>query len=180
MFGETRRDQGWTNGGAFAEFVAAPADTLARKPGPLTFVQAAVPTSWLSALQGVHHQGEVESAQSVLINGAGGGVGIFAVQLATADGVTVTGVDSRRKLELIASIGADDVFDYATEDFTRRTERYDLVLDIAGNHSFRAYRRALAPGDGTSSSATTSTAGSGDGSSEAFRDSCCCWPRRRS
>lgn len=146
VFGETIGEMQWVNGGAYAEYVAAPADSLAHKPANVGFEEAAaVPTSGLIAHQGIHYQGQVEPDQSVLVNGAGGGVGSFAVQLANAYGAAVTGVDSTDKLELVASLGADHVVDYTEEDFTRRPERYDLVLDIPGNHSFRECRRVLAP-----------------------------------
>jgi NADPH:quinone reductase-like Zn-dependent oxidoreductase len=144
VFGETIRGMQWINGGAYAEYVSAPADSLLSKPSTVTFEEAAaVPTSGLIALQGIHYQGQVEPGQTVLVNGAGGGVGTFAVQIAKADGATVTGVDSPEKVETIASIGADHLIDYTEEDFTRGREQYDLILDIAGNHSFGECRQAL-------------------------------------
>ncbi len=146
VFGETIRGYQWTNGGAYAEYVPAPTDALAPKPDNITFEQAAaVPTSGLIALQGVHYQGQVQSGQKVLINGAGGGVGTFAVQLAKAYGADVTGVDSTEKLDVIRSIGADHLLDYTREDFTHGSERYNRIIDIPGNHPFSACRRALTP-----------------------------------
>ncbi|MBM3945788.1 MAG: NAD(P)-dependent alcohol dehydrogenase [SAR202 cluster bacterium] len=149
VFGETRRGNQWTNAGAFAEYVAVAQDSLALKPSTITFEQAAaVPTSGLIALSGLRYQANVQAGQRVLINGAGGGVGVFAVQLARACGAQVTAVDAAAKLDMLRSIGADSVIDYATEDFTRRGERYHLILDIPGNRTIAEYRRALTP-DGT-------------------------------
>lgn len=146
VFGESVKGHQWHNGGAYAEYVSVPEDALAPKPANLTFEQAAaVPTSGLVALQCLRHQGRVQPGQRVLVNGAGGGVGTFAVQLAKAYGAHVTGVDSTRKLDLVRSIGADQVIDYTREDFTQDSERYDLILDIPGNHSFSDCRRALTP-----------------------------------
>ena len=146
VFGESIRGYQWRNGGAFAEYVAVPAEVLALKPANLTYEQAAaVPTSGLIALQGIRHQGNVQPGQRVLINGAGGGVGLFALQLAKSSGAVVTGVDSTSKLDMLRSIGADHVIDYTQEDFTQGSERYDLILDIPGNHSFSKCRRALTP-----------------------------------
>jgi NADPH:quinone reductase-like Zn-dependent oxidoreductase len=144
VFGEIVRGIQWHNGGAFAEYATAPEAKLAPKPANLTFEQAAaVPTSALIALQAVRHQGHVQAGQEVLVNGAGGGVGTFAVQLAKADGAHVTGVDSTSKLDLIRSMGADRVIDYTQEDFTRSGERYDVIVDIPGTHAFSDLRRAL-------------------------------------
>ena len=144
VFGETIRGMQWINGGAYAEYVSAPADSLMSKPSTVTFEEAAaVPTSGLIAHQAIHYQGQVEPEQTVLVNGAGGGVGTFAVQLAKAYGATVTGVDSTEKVETIASIGADHLIDYTKKDFTRGREQYDFILDIAGNHSFGECRRVL-------------------------------------
>lgn len=149
VFGETVGGHQWKNGGAFAEYVATPEDALSLKPANLSFEQAAaVPTSGLIALQAVRDQGRVHPGQKVLINGAGGGVGTFAVQLSKAYGAEVTAVDSTEKLEMLRSIGADHVIDYTREDFTRRSERYDVIVDIPGNHPFSDVRRVLAP-DGT-------------------------------
>ena len=139
----------WRNGGAFAEYAAVPAATLEAKPTGLSFEQAAaVPTSGSLAVQHVRDEGRLQSGQTVLINGAGGAVGSFAVQLAKAWGGTVTGVDATGKLDMLRSIGADEVLDYTKEDYTRRDERYDFVLDIAGNHPWSEAKRALTP-DGT-------------------------------
>lgn len=129
---------------AFAEYVAAPADLLALKPANLTFEQAAaVPTAGLTALQGLRDAGKVQPGQKVLINGAAGGVGTFAVQIAKALGAEVTAVCSGRNVEMVRSIGADHVVDYTSEDFTRDGRRYDLILDNVGNRSFSDLRRAL-------------------------------------
>jgi NADPH:quinone reductase-like Zn-dependent oxidoreductase len=136
----------WRNGGAFAEYAVAPAALLEFKPERLTWEQAAaVPTSGSLAVQHVRDEGRVRSGQTVLINGAGGAVGSFAVQLAMAFGAEVTGVDATDKLEMLRSIGADQVIDYSKEDVTRRGRRYDVVIDIAGNHPWSAWRRVLAP-----------------------------------
>lgn len=146
VFGESVRGHQWHNGGAYAEYVSVPEDALAMKPVNITFEQAAaVPTSGFIALQGLRGEGRLEPGQKVLINGAGGAVGTFAVQIAKAIGADVTGVDSTGKLGMVRSIGADQVIDYTEEDFTRGVERYDLILDIPGNHSFSDCRRVLTP-----------------------------------
>jgi NADPH:quinone reductase-like Zn-dependent oxidoreductase len=132
--------------GSFAEYACARADRLAPKPANLTFEQAAaVPISGYAALQAVRDQGKVRPGQRVLIIGAGGGVGTFAVQLAKAFGAEVTGVCSTTKLELVRSIGADHVIDYTRDDFADGRDRFDVILDIAGNSSLSHLRRALAP-----------------------------------
>src|SRR5215208_5904384 len=132
--------------GSFAEYASARADQLAPKPANLTFEQAAaVPVSGCTALQAVRDRGKVRPGQRVLIIGAGGGVGTFAVQLAKAFGAEVTGVSSTTKVELVRSIGADHVIDYAREDFAEGEQRYDLILDIGGNSSLSRLRRALTP-----------------------------------
>jgi NADPH:quinone reductase-like Zn-dependent oxidoreductase len=132
--------------GSFAEYAVARADRLLPKPENVTFEQAAVvPISGFAALQAVREQGGVRSGQRVLIIGAGGGVGTFAVQLAKADGAEVTGVCSASKTELVRSIGADHVIDYTREDFVDGRNRYDVILDIAGNRSLSELRRALTP-----------------------------------
>jgi NADPH:quinone reductase-like Zn-dependent oxidoreductase len=146
VFGETFKGYQWTNGGAYAEHVSASDDSLALKPANITFDQAAaVPTSGLIALQNLPNEELLHPGQSVLINGAGGGVGIIALQLAKAYGASVTGVDDTTKLDMVRSIGADQVIDYTQEDFTESGERYDLIFDIPGNHPFSACRRVLAP-----------------------------------
>ena len=132
--------------GAFAEYAVARADRLLPKPENVPFEQAAVvPISGFAALQAVREQGGVRSGQRVLIIGAGGGVGTFAVQIAKADGAEVTGVCSASKAELVRSIGADHVIDYTREDFVDGRNRYDVILDIAGNRSLSELRRALTP-----------------------------------
>jgi|TARA_B100000315_G_scaffold157246_1_gene145847 NADPH:quinone reductase-like Zn-dependent oxidoreductase len=149
VFGETIRGYQWVNGGAYAEYAAAPECALAMKPANVTFEQAAaVPASALIALPALRGEGKIQAGQKVLVNGAAGGVGAIAVQIAKAFGGSVTGVDSTSKLDLVRSLGADRVIDYTQEDFTQRDERYDLIIDIPGNHSLSACRRALAP-DGT-------------------------------
>ena len=132
--------------GSFAEYACARPDRLLPKPASLSFEQAAaVPISGYAALQAVRDQGKVRAGQRVLIIGAGGGVGTFAVQLAKAYGAEVTGVASTTKTELVRSIGADHVIDYTREDFADGRNRYDVILDIAGNRSLSHLRRALAP-----------------------------------
>ena len=144
VFGQTVGANLWGNGGTFAEHAAAPASKLERKPANLTFEQAAaVLTSGQIAVQGIRDEGRVQPGQKVLINGAGGGVGTTAVQLAKAYGADVTAVDSATKLDMLLSIGADRVLDYEEVDFTRSGERYDVVLDIAGNHPWSELKRSL-------------------------------------
>jgi NADPH:quinone reductase-like Zn-dependent oxidoreductase len=131
---------------AFAEYVVASTDLLARKPANLTFEQAAaVPTAGITALQGLRDAGKVQAGQKVLINGAAGGVGTFAVQIGKALGAEVTAVCSSRNVEMVRSIGADHVVDYTSEDFTRNGRRYDLILDNVGNRAFTDLRQALTP-----------------------------------
>src|SRR3954470_22809840 len=135
--------------GSFAEFAAAREDKVARKPSNLNFEQAAaVPVSGMTALRGLTDVGHLQPGQKVLIIGASGGVGSYAVQIAKALGAEVTGVCSTSKLDLVRSIGADHVIDYETEDFAARDGAYDLILDVGGNASLARLRRALAP-DGT-------------------------------
>lgn len=130
--------------GAFADYARAGESTVALKPPSLSFEQAAaVPTAGLAALQGLRGVGKLQPGQKVLINGASGGVGTFAVQIAKALGAEVTGVCSTRNVEMVRSLGADHVVDYTQEDFTRNGQRYDLILDNAGNRSFSDLRRAL-------------------------------------
>jgi len=132
--------------GTLAEYACAAEDKLAMKPTNLTFEQAAaVPTAAITALQGLRDAGKVQPGQKVLINGASGGVGTFAVQIAKAFGAEVTGVCSTRNVNMVRSIGADHVIDYTQEDFTQSGRRYDLILDNVANRSFSDLRRALTP-----------------------------------
>ena len=132
--------------GGFAEYVCAREDALLPKPATMTFEEAAaVPQAALLALQGLRDKGRIQPGQKVLINGAGGGAGTFAVQIAKSFGAVVTGVDSAEKLDVMRSVGADQVIDYTREDFTRNGQRYDLILDIAAHHSVFDYKRALSP-----------------------------------
>ena len=136
---------GWADG-AFAEYARASEDQFIKKPANLTFEQAsAIGVSATTALQLLRDNGKVQPGQKVLINGASGGVGTFAVQIAKALGAEVTGVSSTKNADLVRSIGADHVIDYTREDFTKGTERYDLILDNVGNHSMAETRRALTP-----------------------------------
>ena len=132
--------------GAFAEYVCVPENALVLKSASMTFEQAAaVPQAAVVALQGLRGRGEIQPGQKVLINGAGGGVGTFAVQIAKSFGAEVTGVDSAKKLEMVSSIGADHVIDYTREDYTKSGQRYDLILDVAAKRSIFDYKRALSP-----------------------------------
>jgi NADPH:quinone reductase-like Zn-dependent oxidoreductase len=139
---------GWCSelGGAFAEYASVSEDALAPKPANLTFEQAAaVPMAGLVALQALRDHGNVRVGQKVLINGASGGIGTFAVQIAKALGAEVTGVCSTRNVEMVRSIGADHVIDYTREDFTQKDQRYDFILDNVANHSLSDLRGALTP-----------------------------------
>ena len=132
--------------GALAEFAPVPEDKLAMAPTNLTLEQAAaVPSAAMAALHGLRNQANVQPGQAVLVNGASGGVGTFAVQIAKALGAEVTGVCSTRNVELVRSLGADHVIDYTKEDFTQGGRRYDLILDNVGSRSFADCRRALTP-----------------------------------
>ncbi len=133
-------------GGSYAEFVCVAEKLVAHKPANLTFAQAAaVPVSANTALEGLRDIGKVKPGQTVLINGAGGGVGTFAVQVAKLLGAQVIGVCSTSKLDLVRSLGADEVIDYTKHDFTAAGRTYDLVFDLGGRHSLKALRRALTP-----------------------------------
>jgi len=144
VFGETHAELVWRNGGAFADYASVPENTLARKPPGVSFEEAAaVPAAGFIALLNLRGSARLEAGQSVLVNGAGGGVGSTAVQLAKARGARVTGVDHGDKLDMILSLGADRVIDYTKEDFTRQGERYDLILDVASNLSLRACKSSL-------------------------------------
>ncbi len=132
--------------GAFAEYVCASEQALVMKPENVSFEQAAsVPIAAVTALQGLRDKGKIQPGQKVLINGASGGVGTFAVQIAKTFGADVTGVCSTRNVDMVRSIGADHVIDYTKEDFTRSGQRYDLILDMVSNHSLSDVRRALTP-----------------------------------
>jgi NADPH:quinone reductase-like Zn-dependent oxidoreductase len=132
--------------GGFAEYVCAPENKLALKPASMTFEEAAaIPQAAVIALQGIRDKGQVQSGQRVLINGAGGSAGTFAVQLAKLYGAEVTGVDNTGKLDLMRSLGADHVIDYTQEDFTENGKQYDLILDVVAHRSVFAYKRALRP-----------------------------------
>lgn len=132
--------------GTFAQYVCASQDVLEPKPANLTFEQAAaVPLAGNTALMGLRDLGRVQAGQTVLVNGASGGVGTFAVQIAKDFGAQVTGVCSTRNVDLVRSLGADRVIDYTQDDFTRNKLRYDVVFDLVGNRSLTEYRRALTP-----------------------------------
>jgi NADPH:quinone reductase-like Zn-dependent oxidoreductase len=133
--------------GGFAEYVSVPVQVMSSKPANLSFEEAAaVPMAAVTALQGLRYHGEIQAAQRVLINGASGGIGTFAVQIAKSYASEVTGVTSTRNIDLVGSLGADHVIDYTTTDFFRSGRRYDLILDTIGNLSVRDLRRALAEG----------------------------------
>jgi NADPH:quinone reductase-like Zn-dependent oxidoreductase len=133
--------------GGFAEYVSVPVDVMALKPANLSFEEAAaVPMAAVTAFQGLRHHGEIRPGQKLLVNGASGGVGSFAVQIAKSYGPEVTGVTSTPNVDLVRSLGADHVVDYRTTDFARSGERYDLIFDTIGNRSVSDLRRALAEG----------------------------------
>lgn len=132
--------------GAFAEYACASESALALKPDNVTFEQAAaVPVAAFTALQGLRDKGHIQPGQKVLINGAAGGVGTFAVQIAKSFGAEVTGVCSTRNVDRVRSAGANQVVDYTQEDFTQSGHRYDVIFDCIGNHTLSAFRRALTP-----------------------------------
>jgi NADPH:quinone reductase-like Zn-dependent oxidoreductase len=132
--------------GAFTEYVCASESVLVMKPADVTFEQAAsVPVAAYTALQGLRDKGHIQAGQKVLVNGAAGGVGTFAVQIAKSFGADVTGVCSTRNLDMVRSIGADRVIDYTQEDFTKSAQRYDIFFDCVGNHSLSATKRVLNP-----------------------------------
>jgi NADPH:quinone reductase-like Zn-dependent oxidoreductase len=143
--------------GGFAEYVSVPGDVVSLKPANLSFEEAAaVPMAAVTALQGLRQHGEIQPEQKVLVNGASGGVGHFAVQIAKSYGPEVTGVTSTRNIDLVRSLGADHVVDYTTTDFVRNGRRYDLILDTVGNRSVPDLRRALAEGGKAAVSGFTS------------------------
>ena len=132
--------------GGFAEYVCARENALALKPASMTFDEAAaIPQAAMLAIQGLRDEGQIQPGQKILINGAGGGVGTFAVQIAKLYGVEVTGVDSSGKLDMLRSMGFDQVIDYTQEDFTKNGNCYDLILDVKTNRSIFDYTRALCP-----------------------------------
>jgi NADPH:quinone reductase-like Zn-dependent oxidoreductase len=146
VFGETIGSMQWINGGAFAEYVAVAEESLALKPANITFEQAAsVPTSGYITLLNFGEVSRVGPGKTVLVNGAAGGVGSLALQIAKAYGAHVTAVDGTEKLDLLRELGADEIIDYTRENFTKRGVRYDLIFDIPGNYSFSDCRRALTP-----------------------------------
>jgi len=132
--------------GAFAEYACAAEDKVVAIPDDVSFeAAAAVPVAGLTALQGLRNKGHLQPGQKVLINGAAGGVGTFAVQIAKSFGANVTGVCSTKNVELVRSLGADRVIDYTQQDFTQNSERYDVLLDNVGNRTLSAMRRVLSP-----------------------------------
>jgi NADPH:quinone reductase-like Zn-dependent oxidoreductase len=146
VFGETLTGYQWKHGGTFAEYVAVRAGALRRRPAPLTAEQAAtVPTSGFIALHNMRAAGRGGPGRRVLVNGAGGGVGMIAVQLAKAGGAHVTAVDTAAKRELLLGLGADEAVDHQHEDATRSGRRYDLVFDVVGSHPVAQWRRVLEP-----------------------------------
>ncbi|MBE0684039.1 MAG: NAD(P)-dependent alcohol dehydrogenase [Anaerolineales bacterium] len=133
-------------GGSFAEYACKSERALALKPAGMSFEEAAaIPQAAFIALQGIREKGQVQPGQKVLINGAGGGTGAFAIQLAKLAGAEVTGVDNTEKMDFMRSLGADHVIDYTKEDFTKSGQQYDLILDVIANRSIFAYLRALKP-----------------------------------
>jgi NADPH:quinone reductase-like Zn-dependent oxidoreductase len=142
VFGDTSEH----GGGGFAEYVSVPENTLVLKPTNISFEEAAaVPMAAVTALQGIRDHGQIKPGQKVLINGASGGVGTFAVQIAKSFGAHVTAVCSTSKMDMVRSIGADHVIDYTKEDFTQNGQEYDLIIGANGHHSLSDYKRALSP-----------------------------------
>jgi NADPH:quinone reductase-like Zn-dependent oxidoreductase len=142
VFGDLSRS-GW---GGFAEYVSVPENALAPKPANLSFEEsAAVPMAAVTALQGLRDKGKIQPGQKVLIYGSSGGVGTFAIQIAKSFGTEVTGVCSTRNLDIVRSIGADHAIDYTKEDFTKKTQRYDLILAANGYQPISVYKRSLSP-----------------------------------
>ncbi|MBA2941295.1 NAD(P)-dependent alcohol dehydrogenase [Paenibacillus sp. CGMCC 1.16610] len=134
---------GW---GGFAEYVSVRETVLSYKPSHLTFEEAAaLPQAGVLALQGLRDKGKIQKGQKILVNGAGGGVGTIAVQFAKSVGAEVVAVDRREKLDMLTSIGADEVIDYTTKDFAKNGHKYDLILDVVGNRTIFDYKRALSP-----------------------------------
>ncbi len=139
-------DLSWCGWGGFAEYVNVHEQALSLKPPSMTFEEAAaIPQAGVLALQGLRDRGQIQKAKKVLINGAGGGVGTFALQIAKMYGAEVTCVDSEKKLDTLKSIGADHVIDYNEEDFTKKGQYYDMILDVVGNRSIFDYKRVLNP-----------------------------------
>jgi len=137
---------GISNFDAFAEYACVPENALVLKPASMTFEEAAaIPYAAITAYQGLRNHGKIQSGQKVLINGASGGVGTFAVQIAKSFGAEVTGVCSTKKVDFVRSIGADQVIDYTQDDFTQNGQSYDLILAVGGSHSIFDYKRALNP-----------------------------------
>ena len=146
VFGESHAGFQWVNGGAFAEYAAVPQDVLVRKPDNVTFEQAAaVPSSGVIALTNLQQAAPIQPGQRVLINGAGGGVGSIAIQIAKSRGAHVTGVDRADKLEMVYGLGADAVIDYTRQDCTRGGKTFDLIFDVASNLAPADCKRMLAP-----------------------------------
>lgn len=146
VFGETHRRMQWVNGGSYAEYVCVPHDVLVHKPEGIDFEQAAsVPTPGMIAVNNLRDRLWSRPGQRVMINGAGGGVGSIAIQMAKAKGAFVVGVDHAAKLEFMRTLGADEVADCAREDITRRDERYDLIVDVASTLALSDCKRILAP-----------------------------------
>ena len=142
VFGDILRHMG-----GFAQYVCVPESTLAPMPAGMTYAEAAaLPQAGAIALQGIRDKGQVQRGQKVLVNGAGGGSGMYAIQLAKLHGAEVTGVDNAEKLEFMRSVGADHVIDYTREDFTANGRAYDLILDLAAHRSAFAYQASLVPG----------------------------------